>query len=363
VKHPGYRGWYVRYHDHLGRRTMCVGGQTRRDAEAVLAQKQDEVEERLTKGIRPTILAEFVEEYSTTLQGVLRPRSYKSVSAHLLRAAAFFGEVEMDRITRRDVEEFVAELVGEALTPTTVRNHFYSLRRAFRTAVDRGFMSTSPCEGVKLPRLREFPVPWISPKDLDRLLQKVVADARPEITLLAETGLRLGELLALDWGDVPTDLSGVTVKAGKTGRTRFVPLDKGSRGQRVLAELRARRDPIPLHGRHPVCAWTEPQLRSRFRAAVKMAKLPHLRLHDLRHAFAAHLVRAGVPVPTVSKLLGHSTPHLVLTRYGHHAPDDAGVRATSALAAYRDGGSSSATPSERGAPAAPRPRRAADDGR
>ena len=73
-----------------------------------------------------------------------------------------------------------------------------------------------------------------------------------------------------------------------------------------------------------------------YKTAVEAAKLPPLRFHDLRHLYAASLVRAGVPLPDVGKLLGHKTLAMTM-RYSNHAPEDAGRRALVRLQAWRKG--------------------------
>ncbi len=73
-----------------------------------------------------------------------------------------------------------------------------------------------------------------------------------------------------------------------------------------------------------------------YRAAVKAAGLPPLRFHDLRHIYAVDLVRAGLPLPDVDKLLRHKTLTMTM-RYASHAPRDASYRARDLLEAARRG--------------------------
>lgn len=152
--------------------------------------------------------------------------------------------------------------------------------------------------------------------------------------------MRQGELLRLQWRDV--DLSGrvITVTEAKNKTPRDVPYT--DRVAALLEEL-LRRRVVPLDRSQPdrVLAWIPQSLprqyRGAFRRAVREARLPPLRLHDLRHIYAVDLVRAGVPLPDVGRLLGHKTLSMTL-RYSHHAPADAAHRARDLLESRRRGG-------------------------
>jgi integrase len=133
----------------------------------------------------------------------------------------------------------------------------------------------------------------------------------------AQTGLRLGELLALRWGDVDFGGAKVHVRrsfsygvetAPKSGRVRTVPLAPAV--AQALASLGLRghftdRDDLVFAtetgGR--LDAWT---LRRRYGAAVKRAGLRRLRFHDLRHSFGSNLAAAGFSIVDIQAFMGHA---------------------------------------------------------
>jgi integrase len=170
--------------------------------------------------------------------------------------------------------------------------------------------------------------------------------------LLATTGMRRGEALALRWRDIDLDAGRVAVRrsvgvvkakgAGeelvegptKTGRSRVVDLDAGTVA--VLRAYRAARGSLALDlvrdsalvlgnldgaHRHPE------RFSRRFVGQVAQARkalgedrLPAIRLHDLRHTHATLLLADGVPVKGVSERLGHASPTITLTVYAHVHP-------------------------------------------
>jgi integrase len=166
------------------------------------------------------------------------------------------------------------------------------------------------------------------------------------VLLAALCGLRRGEILALRWSDVDLDhgvlqvrrsLEEVRVdgqrvvrpKEPKTGKTRAVALpplvvEALRRHRKAQLEERLRAGPDWKDHDLVVCGpFGEPLTPSAvsrgFGRLTKMLSLRR-RFHDLRHAHASHLVRAGVDVRTVAGRLGHSTPSLTLNVYGHEVP-------------------------------------------
>jgi integrase len=159
-----------------------------------------------------------------------------------------------------------------------------------------------------------------------RLLAKAEDEWRTMILTGMRTGMRLGELIALEWDDVDLVAARVTVRRNwvwghfgtpKSGKPREIPL-----GDEVLAALKAHRH---LRGRFVFCDreghhLTDTEVRHPLWRACKRAGLRKITWHVLRHTFASHLVMRGAPIKAIQELLGHSTI-LMTMRYAHLAPE------------------------------------------
>jgi integrase len=165
------------------------------------------------------------------------------------------------------------------------------------------------------------------------------------ITLALRTGMRQGELAALRWEDL--DLSGkgcVTVcrSADTRTQTRISTTKTGEErrigiGVRTVAVLKAHKKRQLEERMAATTSWTDPGLvfpntkgkvRRRdsvmrsLRRLLAEAQLPaEVRFHDLRHTAATLAIKQRIPIPTVSKMLGHSDPAMTLRRYAHVLED------------------------------------------
>ena len=129
---------------------------------------------------------------------------------------------------------------------------------------------------------------------------------KPFFVVALETGLRLGDLLALNWADIDLKEGWVRVRTGKRGNIATIP---------VSDELRAALDVLRFQrGKggevFPGASWTI--LERYFRIAKRIAGIHRrLRFHDLRHTFASRMVSAGVSLQAVARMLGHSSIQMV----------------------------------------------------
>ena len=236
-----------------------------------------------------------------------------ALNARLLPA---FESLPLDRITRASVTRWFDEYSRTA--PGGANRTLDLLRRILNHAVACGHLQTNPTRGVKRnprPRLTRF----LSRDEvccLHRALDRY-AGARPSrarqadiIRLLLLTGCRKSEIVTLRWQDVDGDTLNLT--DAKTGPRR-VFLNAPAR---AILERQPRTGcayvfPSPTDPRRPL-SHNLPLWRS-----VRMeAGIEDVRLHDLRHSFASHAVLQGVPLPVVSRLLGHKRPSMTL-RYAH----------------------------------------------
>jgi len=352
-------GYYFRFLKPDGRRTSVFAGNSYEEAKGFalecLAGARHGAAPEEKAAAAPRTLAEYLVTYLSFLEMRVEPSTFRTVRAILLLTAEHFGERPLERYLRADVESWLALLRStRGSKPNTLRRYHSALAVVFDHARDAGLVETNPCRGIRLPKAQEIPIRFLEPADLERIYAACVPEVGPFIVVLAETGLRLGEAQSLTWQDIAPAYDRITVRKSKSHRTRI--LDLTPRGADAFREMERRRGPVPLIGLQPVFGkgYDDSWVRRLFHQAVRKAGFETLRLHDLRHGFASSLVRAGVPIPTVAELLGHSSPELTLTRYGKHAPSDAGHQAIVALAKYR--GQVPAAPAEKEAPATRRGR-------
>jgi integrase len=139
------------------------------------------------------------------------------------------------------------------------------------------------------------------------------------VKIALNTGMRKGEIYRLKWEQINFTNHQIRIQNGKTVQSdRIIPMNDGILA--LLSEMHSRKSgELVFPGRRN----GETHLRDPkvgFMKAVRLAQIPHIRFHDLRHTFATRLVRAGVDLITVQQLLGHSTIAMT-TRYAHSSVD------------------------------------------
>ena len=217
------------------------------------------------------------------------------------------------------IRGFVAGLSRSGLERSSIARRLSAVRSMLRHAVRQGDLETNPAETISAPKL-----PKKLPRDLTvdevfALLDHIQGDGpadlrdRAILEFLYATGLRVGELVSLDLHDI--DLSaGVVRVLGKGRKERMVPFG-GKAREAVRAWLKVssdRRDqaadPEALFLNLRGGRLTDRSVRRILDAAVqRTADLHRLHPHALRHAFATHLLEAGMDLRAIQELLGHSS--------------------------------------------------------
>ena len=218
-----------------------------------------------------------------------------------------------DKITPTDLQDYKHYLTEVLLLkPQTVNRKLSSLRSFLNWVCTSELLPDHLTPRVPQPiRAEKVEPQWLDRSSQHALLRKVEQGKNKRditiIKLLLNTGLRVGELCDLMWSDIKitTRKAHLTVRSGKGGKRREIPLNKDART--ALQNLGYRHhkgetNPIFLGQRGPM---TPRGVESMFRKYVAHTELDEVTPHKLRHTFCKNLIEAGVSLEKVAMLAGH----------------------------------------------------------
>jgi integrase len=350
--------WYVYVNYHGKRKNRCVG--TREAAERV----RREIEARLALG-DVTFLTQhdsavpvFGAFADSWLAGYARVEcktstadGYEGVLRQYLRPR--FATKPLNEIRRDDVKALINELIAKELSRNTVRNALCVIRGIFNEAIEAGIVEVNPAARLgrftRIAKIAEVKGISLTQAETVQFLQaakEICPEYHPLFLMALRAGLRRGELVAVQWGDLQfgkdeQDANRFIVvqhnyvrrehTTTKSKKSRRVDLSRELR--RVLIELRDRRlleaflegkndisdelvfpsadgsilDPDNLYHRY-------------FQPVLTKSGLRKIRLHDLRHTFGSLLIQSGASLVYVKEQMGHSSIQVTVDTYGHLIP-------------------------------------------
>lgn len=224
----------------------------------------------------------------------------------------FFCGRMLDEITTADIEQFkVARL--KQCSAAGVNRDLAALRFMLNFAVRQGYLRSNPFSGVKL--LQEGPgqMRIVFPEEESQYLAHATPLLRDVAVLLLQTGMRPQEVYSIRGENVNLQDSFIFVPEGKSRfARRTIPLTEDAR---AVLERRTRHGFLFPHRDDP----SRPMTACRSHDTVTRKLKFDFRLYDLRHTFGSRAAMAGVDLPTLKELMGHS--HISLTmRYVHPTP-------------------------------------------
>ena len=281
-----------------------------------LTESEESNEKELT-------LTEAYELYGKTAKLTLKPSTVigyeKNLKAYLLPR---FGEWSLSEIDRASLVAFDQELAREGLTPATRNNIIMPLRTIVWNAIELGKHHAEP-DFPKLNKVQSKVFEPPQPEHVEAIVSAADCFTRVALALAAYAGERASEVIAHRWVNVNLDTQLLFVREAmthgivvtpKSGHQRVIPI--AAPLQDILDDAKKRSSSEYVAPSSKGQPWSHPGLRAAFDRALERAKLPHARLHDLRHFFITQCFVGGAGGPTVQKLAGHC--HLSVTqRYAH----------------------------------------------
>lgn len=346
----------------------------KRDVKYVYGKTEAECKRKLRELIKEihssdyiSVQKESVKDYMNSWlvnvkQNQLKPKSYDRLEQTLLYDVyPYIGEIQLQSIKADDIQNMLNELKKDGKAYSTIKKAYDAVNSCFKLGIEKRTISTNPAVGVIIPNKKLFPaqkIPFYTQDEAKRLIEQATIcwpngtrryPLGSFVPLIINTGLRMGELLALKW-DEDIDFENKTLTVHKNislvknrkedpekkyelllqdsvktdaGQDRSIPLNE--QAINALLDLKS------VTGNSPFVMTTKnethvsPRNIDRiFRRIAKAAGFEEEKIfgvHSLRHTFATLLLSNGVEIKTVSELLGHSDVTITYNTYIHVIKD------------------------------------------
>jgi integrase len=305
-------------------------------AEMADIRKQNRGEGLPNTGLRP-LFADYARKYlefqRTASDSGKKPRTIAREGHSLVHWIATIGNVRLDKITKPMITGFIKSRLQAGISPRTVNIDVIVLRNVLNEAKDDGLIVHLPTEGIRPKKVKTPVRSLLSPAAFEGLC-KAAADCGKNsvqvldyLRLLAYSGARRDEALALKWEDVNFERKFLCIGAdGSAKNSKARHVDFNSQLEAHLKDMATRIAPdsqwlfpSPQRGQDDKPART---LRESFLIARKKAELEGLGFHDLRHYFASMAVMSGIDFKTIAEWLGHQDGGMLVGKvYGHLLPE------------------------------------------
>ncbi|MFC3714314.1 tyrosine-type recombinase/integrase [Sphingoaurantiacus capsulatus] len=330
VRSSGGKTWYLRYQDRYGRQRQHKIGryhlvsfeQVKKVARRLRAEVElggDPGAEKKAMRAVPTYaeLAQQHLEHAQTYQ-----KSFATTEMIMRRhIKPRWGNVILSEIRQPDVAKWLASKANDGLAPATVEKIKVMFSRSFELAMqwEMPGVDKNPVRGIRRPPLNNARDRFLNTEEVRRLQRAVAESRNPSLKyivgLLLLTGARVSELLNAEWRHVDIEREAWFIPTSKTGKSRYVPL--APEALNLIASI-----PRTVGSKYllpnPDTGRPFTTIKHAWQTARKQAKIPDVRIHDLRHTAASFMVNDGIDLYAVGKVLGHAS-QVSTERYSHVA--------------------------------------------
>lgn len=333
--------WYLQFYDASKRPKMKkvpLKVDSRKHAESLAAKLRYEYEMGITdpwnlpKYDRALTISEVAAAYIGEREDLREKTSTAYLSEAKLLAESMGVEVSIHQIS---VEELKKRIFDPSAASATKVHRFKHLNVLFRWAHRNGLLESNPLESITPPKLEKRLPRFLSGKQLESFIRFVEDDVKekyalrrarggdllwlsPLIQLAVYSGMRRGELIALDWEDVDFERGYINVKnktsfKTKSGHERAIPMvEQAKRVLRKWGTLQKKEFSGPVFTGKQGRRLNADMASRRFKdVAIRGGLEPGFRFHDLRHTCASFLVARGVSDRIASTILGQSDKRMM----------------------------------------------------
>ena len=332
-------------------------GKSESEVKKKLKQFQNEIIKNGYTEIKNITVREYMEDWLYSVKkNELKPKTFDSIELTLNhQICPYIGDIQIGSLTSNDVQQLMNTLVAQGLSYSTIKKAYDAINGCFKLGIIKGEVIKNPCAGVSLPKNlkvnRSKTIKIFTDEQIESICKesifkygngKMMYRLGYSIIVLLYTGMRMGELLGLKWGNidfqnntVKITNSVVTVKNRSKSdkiKTKWVVIDQDSTktksGERIIylnhktTEALKEIQKINPHSEYVMSTsnnriYYPRNLDRMFRNILNRCEIEPCGVHVLRHTFASMLLKKGVDVKTVSELLGHSDVSVTYNTYIH----------------------------------------------
>ena len=341
------------YDDNGKRKVKAFYGKTKGE----VRKKLQEFQAERIKGEYQQVVKRSVQGYMTDwLNNVkyneLKPSAFDRLEQTCMyQVFPFIGSLQMGMVTADDVQSVINQLTAKGYSYSTIKKAYNAINACFTFAYEREAIRKNPCRGISLPKRAEREVSdivFFNEDERARIEQVALqkhkngAYKSPNgwyIILLLNTGLRIGELLALQWCNVDFDKKQIKVtsnlkqvKSRGKSPTNYITVEQTTKtksGHRIVPLTNRAVEALHYLEEHKHCEKyvvatkngkpiSPRNIDRTFRQILTAAGIDKkCGVHSLRHTFASMLFKKGADPKTVSEILGHSDVNITYNIYIH----------------------------------------------
>jgi len=330
--------WVIDAYDQHGKRyrKTLPAGTTKGKAKEILREVEEKIERRMFAHEKkiPTF-SEVAKGWLEHKKPNVRITTWEMYSGHLKHHFNDLDRIRIDMISTTTVEKWIAKRQTDGMCIGMLRKIIVTFNQIMAYAVRHKMIDSNPVRDAERPRRKmddvvKGNIAVLAPEQIRALLEATPNQKHRTLFLTAiMTGARLGEILGLRWSDVDFEKKQIHIRRTFNHERFFTPKTKGSIRSIDLAPmmvLELRKWKLVSGGNNDKLVFPSevgspigPQNLTRryFKPALKVAGLPEIRFHDLRHTYASLLIEQGENIKYISSQLGHASTTITLDVYSH----------------------------------------------